>query len=185
MGTIVRDGSGDNYAAQVSLSKELSVTTGNQWQKACLRGDAYYWASADADVNTGDTLILVKNKTEKRYLMIHGAFIMNGNVAATTYDFHVVTTGFTDTGTLLTGINMNANFGVTGDAIAWGDETGNTQGTVIFDHITTSAAVNELFTSDDVSAFPLLIPPGGAFGIDQITESDSGWAGVYGYFIDK
>jgi hypothetical protein len=185
MGTKIEDGTGSGLEAGVNALNELYVVTETPWQKACRRGDAYLWQNVSADIATGETMILVRNDSSTRLLAIHGIYIGNGNVAATTYDIHYVTTAFTAAGTAVVGVNMNANFGAAVDVTAYADETGNTQGTVLMDYISIVAGKGDFLTAANASFLDGLVLAGGtALGIDQITESTAGVGGIYGYFID-
>jgi len=179
------DGAGDGRLAGVDELRQLYVTTETPWQKACRRGDAYLWQNATADIATGETMVLVRNDSTTRNIVIHGIYIGNGNVAATTYDIHYVTAAFTNAGTNIVGINMNANFGAATDVTATADETGNTQGTVIMDYISLVAAKGDMLTAANFPAIGITLAGGTAIAVDQITESTAGVGGIYGYFVDK
>jgi hypothetical protein len=187
MGTKIEDGLGSGREAAVNSSNELVVTSETNWERAIRLGNAHYWVSADADVVAGETLILVRNESDTKLLVIHGVHIINGNVAATTYPIHLVTTPFTAAGTVVSSINMNGNFGSasTSDVTAMHDETGNVLGTVLNELLTTAATTHHQLTSSDLPFVGLALSKGQALAIDQETESTAGQAGIYGYFIDK
>ncbi len=179
MGTQI-EGSGSGRKAGVTINHELNVAVGTAFQAATIRGDAYLWFATQRDVVAGETLFMIRNDSGSQDLVIDSVELLNGNVAQCVYDFHIVTVGYASAGTLITGTNMNLDFGNTAAVDARADETGNTQGTVFKEY--------RAFVVDAYSDFPnmgLILKPGTAFGIDQITESDSGAVSVKGYFIDK
>jgi len=172
--------------AGVNARRELLTTTGTPFQQACFAGDAYYWLSASADIDAGDTMLLVRNDSQ-RLMVVEAITIVNGNVAACTYDIHVVTNSFTAVGTAVTGWNMRSDKPDAGGLVtAMADETGNVQGRVIQDHIFTVASIWDVLTQKDVPALgALTIGSGHAIAVDQITESTAGQVAITAYFIDK
>ena len=180
MGTKIEDGTGNGYEAKVNVSNELSVIPGSPLERARARGDAFSWFVTSVDIDTGDTLFIVRNDSSLKDLVIESVTIYNGNVAATTYDFHVVTAGYTAAGTASVGTNLNSNFANGGACTAKSDETGNAQGTVIEEYITVTASVT-------YGPLPVgvRLGTGHAFGVDQITESTAGGVRVIGYFVDR
>ncbi len=180
MVTKIEDGLGSGREAAVSPANDLSVTVGTAFEIAARRGDAYLWFTSDANVVAADTLLLIRNDSGSQDLVIDSVELLNGNVTQCVYDFHIVTAKYTATGTEITGTNMNTNFASSATATAYHDETGASQGTVIKEY---RALVGDTYY--DFADMGIVLKEGVAFGIDQVTESDSGAVSIKGYFIDK
>ncbi|MHC4379397.1 MAG: hypothetical protein ACYS26_22590 [Planctomycetota bacterium] len=112
-------------------------------------GDAYTWTAPTADIDAGDTLLLVKN-TSNRNLRIDSADITGGNVASLyTITKHFAVDAQTPAGTAVSGVSLSGrkdnNLASTG-AISKSDETGySAAGTAIKQlaaGVTTSVSVN-------------------------------------------
>lgn len=178
MGTKIEDGTGSGKEAAVNSSNEMSVTTETPFQRALNRGDAWSWTSVAADIDTGDTMLMVRNDSTVRDLIIEEITVNNGNVAAT-YDIHIVTAAYTAAGTAVTAVNLNTNYtGNAATATAFGDESGNTQGSVL-QEFTAGVAVATYIIPMNVR-----LKGATALGIDQITESTAGSVQMRGYFVD-
>jgi hypothetical protein len=183
MGTKIEDGTGAGYEAEVTSNREVSVTSGSALERARAKGDAYSWTTpspVDNDINVDDTLLIVRNNSATQDLVIDRVVLYNGDANPCTYDFHVVKTVWAGTGGgEVIGTNMNSRFGNNADATGWQDEEGNAQGTVIQDYI--ALVADTTYTLD----LGIALGSGHAFGIDQATESDSGGATIFGYFVDR
>ncbi len=180
MGAKIEDGLGSGREANVDSANDLSVTVGTAFERASRRGDAYVWFTSDANLADADTMLLIRNDSSTQNLVIDSVELLNGDATQCIFDFHIVTAAFTAAGTEITGTNMNTNFGNTAAVSAWHDETGNAQGTVIKEY--------RALVADTYYNFPdlgIVLKEGTAFGIDQITTSDSGALSFKGYFIDK
>lgn len=165
---------------EVSGIGELFVRS-ERWRAAIDRGDAYVFHAIDADVVAGDTMLALRNDSPTRKLVIERIVVINGNVA-TLYAIHLITAAFTAAGTAVAGVNMNglSNKSAAALATAIHDETGNTQGAILQD-VGAGVAVE---TYDVPGLVGLVLAPGTAIGIDQVTESTAGSASIYAYFED-
>jgi len=176
MGTKIEDGTGGGKEAQVNEDNELVVNANSALVRASLRGDAYSWTSVAADIDTGDTMLMVRNDSA-RNLILSRLTVTGSNVAGI-LDLHLVTAAYTAAGTAVTGINLNSASSKTADATAFGDETGNTQGSVLME------LVVPITTPYTVDLDGVVVGPGHAVGLDQITEATAGSAQLVGYFQD-
>jgi hypothetical protein len=147
---------------------------------ASLRGDAYSWFIGDSDIATTETMLIVRNDSSTQDLVIDSVELLNGNITQCVWDFHIVTAPYTNAGTAVVGTNLNTNFSNSANATCTHDETGNTQGTVIKEYRALVADTYYNFTN-----LGIVLKEGTAFGVDQITESDSGACTFVGYFVDK
>jgi len=170
----------DGTIVEASSDGEILVK-GDRWAAAVDRGDAYIFSSQDADINATDTMLCLRNDDQNRVLVIDRIAICNGD-AATRYEVHLVTAAYTAAGTAVVGINCNPAYAdmVNGNgATCYGDETGNTQGSVFLD-IGAGVAV----VSYGPYPIGLKLRAGTAVGIDQVSESAAGAATIYAYFED-
>lgn len=91
------------------------------------RKDAYSWI---ADYNyTGDDTILAIENTSANTLSIEGIWLSGDT--DTVVKIHRPTSTYTTAGTSVTGVNLN-DTGIPAEATATEDETGNTQGDIIW-----------------------------------------------------
>lgn len=103
--------------------------------------EAYAWNAVSANIDAGDTAILVCNDSTSKHLHIVKAYIRT-DVAAQV-DWHVPAYG-TWAGTAITGVPLNRQRSAssTAPATAKADETGNTQGSIIlttYQHVAVNA----------------------------------------------
>ena len=117
--------------AEVNSSQQLQTraATVSALHEASLSGQAFAWNAVSADIDTGDTMLLVRNDSSSKKLVIEKAYVW-ADVAAS-FDIHVVTASFTIAGTAVTGVCLNKASATVADATAKADETGNTQGDII------------------------------------------------------
>lgn len=137
-------------------------------------GLSFIWTSQDLDIDAADTLLLVRNDSSNP-LYIDYIILSSGNVA-TRYEIHVVTASFTIAGTTVTGFCLNTALNKVAEATAASDETGNTQGTVIYDVSLLATTTFILPTTG------LVLGTNISLGIDQVTESTAGNASIIGHY---
>jgi hypothetical protein len=94
-------------------------------------GQAYSWTNATYNYDAADTILAVQNTSTTQNLHIdqiwcHGDTTTRVIVHATSED------GFTIAGTTVTGVNLNRASSNTASATAKADETGNTQGNILW-----------------------------------------------------
>ena len=164
--------------AEVSREGSLQVTGWDAFtENALTKGDAYIWASIDADVNTGDTLLIVRNDSHTQKLVMVRVELTNGDVASL-YPIHKVTVAYTASNVTANEINAGGT-GKKAPASASNDETANAQGTIL-GYIGAGVAV-ETYHRDTL----VVLNEGEALGVDQVAESTAGACTMYGYFIDN
>lgn len=129
---ILEDGKGTGRKAQVNTQNQLVVKATVQSEiehESEENGSAYNWTSDTVSVDAGDTVLLVKNTSDK-HLHITSIKISNGSTASE-YTIHLPTTEVTVTGTIVTGTNLNTANSNVATSSAASDETNNTQGNVL------------------------------------------------------
>lgn len=169
----------DGSKLKVSPKGEALITGGDRWRAAIDRGDAYVFHGIDKDIAAAGTVLMVRNDSLIRKLIIERIAIINGNVA-TLYAIHLITAAFTAAGDAVVGVNMNGMSNKQADATAIGDETGETQGAILQD--VGGAVAKETLDAPGLVGF--VLAPNTAIGIDQVTDSTAGAASIYAYFED-
>lgn len=141
-------------------------------------GLAFNWNSKKLDLAVGETILLIKNTSDKT-LHIDLIKISNG-ATATEYTIHLPTTDVTVAGTTVTGTNLNTSKSEVADATAASNETGNAIGTS-----------NELFSVFTIvnSVTPFLTPglilgKNKSIAVDAITEPGTAAVAITGHFAD-
>lgn len=130
-------------------------------------GKSYNWSSGIIDIDTTDTVLLLKN-TSDIPLHVESITIWNGSVASE-YQIHLPTTEVTPTGTAVSGTNLNTGKADVADASAKSDETDNSQGIILF---TPMLAVDANLTINTVG---LILAKNKSVAIDVVAEtSESG-----------
>lgn len=148
-------------------------------QDAINDGNAYTWHFVDDDIDTLDTLGLLKNTGTKNMRIVEIS-LQGGNVASL-YNIHVqdpTVTG-TPTGTAVVAVKMGRkdNNNATKNAVAKADETGYaTQGDLLY-------SVQVPITTEVVrNMHNMILEPGAAIAVDQVTEATAGGLTIVGYF---
>jgi len=131
MGFSIADGTGGGTQATVTHDNRLETTARTSPRIAYISKDdglSFTWSHA-YDYDANDTILLVSNSSTTKNLSIHTIAV--GTDTATRFTVHSPAYP-TLAGTLVTGTNPNRTSGAVADAEAYGDETGNTQGDIIF-----------------------------------------------------
>lgn len=152
------------------------------WQAACRAGFGWAMGNASANINTGDTIIMVRNDSEDRpfYIQAIGASTEDkGEVVV-----HRVTAAYTAAGSAITPVNMRSGFRPSASELTcFGDETGNVQGDIIAKFGLSSAAANEDRDGKElVFDGSLILEPGHAVGLDIVGEPELVHGYIWGYF---
>ncbi len=175
----IEDGKGSRGVAGVNADGRVEVSSESANVDASLdRGDSFVWISQDVDIDAADTMLMVRNEDPDKLLVIDKVVVTGGN-AASRYECHIITASFTAAGTAVTNQNLNSSSANVAAVTAFGDETGNTQGSVILD-----LGVG-IVTTVQVDNPGIILANGVAFAIDQVTESTAGAAMIFGHFASK
>jgi len=164
-------------SATVTKSGEL-VTRAvalTELQRSSLLGSAYSWDSLEKDIDTGDTMLFVKNIGDSP-LVIDSITINGSNVICT---WTILTGSLTTTpaGTLVAGANLNRSFSsIVPDALAYADETALADGTIL------SRVKTGVSTTLPYPTPGIILGKNQYIQINQITESTSGSVIVFGHF---
>ena len=140
------------------------------WQAACRAGFGWAMGNASANIDTADTIIMVRNDNESRD---------KGEVVV-----HRVTAAYTAAGSAITPVNMRVGIkSQTSELTCFGDETGNVQGDIIAKFGLSSVATDENRDSKHlVFDGGLILDPGQAVGLDIVGEPELVHGYIWGYF---
>jgi len=120
----IKDGSGESFLAGVNQRNQLltrSVAIA-PIAEASLRGEAFSWTAVSADIDAGDTALVVTNKSDTKWLVISSAYIRVD--VETQVKFHLPAVFTATPGTEVVGVNLNTNFANTALAKAYCDDDG-------------------------------------------------------------
>ena len=164
---------------EVTKAGRAQVDAKSELLQASLRGDAYGWTGEKYDYAAADSVFAIRNESDTKDLHIY-SFALWGDATDSEVEIHYTTAAYTNAGTAVVGINLNANYsGRFADATATTDETGNTQGNVFDRRWSKVGAPLEVNYGGAV-----VIPKGTAFVVDVVTGGDEIWWSCIGYFKD-
>jgi hypothetical protein len=129
----ITDGSGKGYSAHVSGDHQLHCKASlhpTMQHESETYGNAFVWKSVLYDSGAGDTILLVRNTSLKSALHIDRIVVAN-TTEVSQYTVHLVNYFSSIAGTQIDGITLNTSRSHVADAVAYCNETSNTQGTVI------------------------------------------------------
>ncbi len=162
--------------SQAEVDKREALLTFNVDEK-----QYFGWTSVTADIDAGDTAILITNDSDSKHLHIVRAYIYTD--VHTQVLFNLPSFG-TFTGTAIAGIPLNRAAISVAPATAWGDETGNDSSNVL-----ARLSTNELTTGQFAlwAEFDGKVKLGfhDSFSIDIVAEPAAYYSFVLGYFHDN
>lgn len=179
----IEGGTGNGYKAKVDQHYRLwtRATSDSGMQHESLQhGAAYSWTAVSADIDTGDTAILLCNDDQDRLLIIDQIYLWT-DVAAQ-FKIHVPDYP-TIAGTAVVGVNLNRTSNSVALATCKADETGNTfaaANTVLTVH--TNELTTDQFGSTVDFKNALVLGYHDCIAADIIGESAAFEATIWGYF---
>lgn len=176
---MIEDGKGTGIKQQVNAENQAVVRAITETlfeQESSENGNSYNWSSGIIDIDTTDTVFLLKNTSDDN-LHIESISIWNGSVASQ-YTVHLPTTEVTVTGTTVTGTNLNTASANVADASAASDETNNSQGNLIFDPM---IAVDDNITLNTVG---LILGKNKSVAIDVVAETTESGVTIRAHYGD-
>lgn len=155
--------------------------------EASLLGDAYAWTAVSADINAGDTALLVANTSDSRNLVIARAYLWTDTAAQIKVHLPAQVTW---TGTGVIGKNLNTNFAAAAAAIAYADETANAfvaANTIetVYSPVAVNAQVTTAFAAPIDFKDAVVLGTNGAIAVDLITETGLFEVTIVGYYVDR
>lgn len=156
---------------------EVRAIIETELEHASSRGDAYAWRSNNADIDAGDTLLLIKNTSDK-FLVLSYAVFTPTNVVCT-YDIGIGAATTTPSGNAIIGTNLNGTINVNETYEAYDDETAVADATPI---VTYTVNTTETMRAE-LDGF--ILGKNQYLQINQETESTSGRVTVFGHFEEE
>ena len=179
MGIQLIDGKGTGGAAEVRNQKLVTLTDSlTPLALASLDGRAYSINNVTFTPGAADTLVMIRNDHPSKNFHIYSVGVQNDIL--TEIQCHIVTLAYTSAGTAIVPVNLNSSFGNSSQLECRGNETGNTQGTVVYHWQAAAVTVHMKPVIDFGGA--IIIAPGHAFGIDVVVNVGAGaYVSVLGY----
>jgi hypothetical protein len=156
---------------------EVRAIVETELEHASANGRAYAWRSNDGDIDAGDTLLFVKNTSDK-FLIFSYAVFTPANVVCD-YDIGIGAATTTPAGNAILATNLNGTVSVAESYLAYDDETAVADATPILS-VTTS-------TTDTlrVELDGFILGKNQYLQINQETESTSGRVTLFGHFEEE
>ena len=175
----IEDGKGKSFKAEVNAEQQLVVRAIGEEEiehASAILGSAYSWDSTERDIDTGDTMLFVKNTSDVP-LVLDRATINGSNVICTWTLLLGSATTTPAGGAEVIGVNLNRGFASQlADAVARSDETAVADGDII-DRVKTPVT-----NTIEINLHGVILGKGHYIQINQITESTSGSVILFGHF---
>ncbi len=176
---LIEDGKGRAFKAEVNAEQQLvvrAITEEEIEHASATLGSAFSWDSTELDINTGDTMLFVKN-TGDVPLVLDRALINGSNVICTWTLLIGSATTTPAGGAEVVGVNLNETFSSQlADAVARSDETAVADGSII------ARAKTPVTNTIEMNLHGIILGKGHYIQFNQITESTSGSVVLIGHF---
>jgi len=165
----IDDGTGTGLKAGVNSKNRLITesVTKSEHEALSKDGDSYSWASGTLDASAADTILLVKNLSTGKNLHIQEVWLSTNT--DTRAVIHLPTSEVTVAGAVVLGTNLNAGSSKVAEASAATQETGNTQGDIIWS--------GEVMAAGDPLNVPfngsVIIPTNKSIGVDYVANASA------------
>ncbi len=183
--TPIKDGKGRGYLAEVNKLQELMVNSRSYspMAKASELGDAFVWVAVSADIDAGDTALLVCNDSQTRKLRIGKVYAWCD--VAQQFKIHLPSYP-TLAGTAVVGKCLNAMLNKTAEATAKADETGNTfaAANTIITLRNNELATDEFSVSHDFEG-GVILGYHHSIAVDLIAEPGAFECAIFGWYEDN
>lgn len=180
MGLILEDGKGRGNQAEVNSDNMLAVKAVTQTEIDFVSdedGNAYAWASGTYNPGTGDdTILLVKNTSDS--LNLHIDTIWLSTAVDTRVVIHLITADVTLAGVTVVGTNLNTTSSNVAPASAIRDETGNSQGDIIWSAEIFAASQPQAIQFDGA----VILGKNISIGVDYVTDPTACDVTIMGHF---
>jgi len=179
MGFRIENGKGGQYEAEVNSKLQLSTKAIIETEAGFISesdGLTFSWANATYDPDAGDTILLVKNTSTVKNLFIDSITISTDT--ETIVQVHLITADVTVAGTTVTGVNLNTTSNNVADASAAADETGNTQGGIIW--AGEVQAASDPYHIDTQGA--IILGQNKSIGVDFVSATTAGNVVITGHY---
>ena len=171
---------GNILEIDVEGQASVEVVIHDEFEHAAERGDAFSWTNVTYDPDAADTIILIRNDHTTKNLHILG-FSFNGDTASTIKCHLTDKTNPTPAGTLsIVGVALNSILGGIPLATAFGDETANTQGNIVYNF---KIEANKHYDIDLHGA--VILGTNNSFAIDYVSAATAAFTTVLGYYKER
>ncbi len=176
---LIEDGKGRAFKAEVNAEQELVVRAIVEEEiihTSGTNGQAFSWDSTEKDIDTGDTMLFVKNTGDVPLILDRAT--INGSNAICTWTILIGSATTTPAGgSVVTGVNLNRVFSArAADAVARSDETAVADGDIV-DRVKTPVS-----NSIQHDLHGIILEKGTYVQFNQITESTSGSVVLLGHY---
>ena len=173
----IKSGVGNGYLVEVTKNNKLRAYCTNESEisyESETNGQAYTWSNVSYNYTAGDTILLIKNTSATKNLLIQTVAVSGDT--ATTATIHLPNCT-TPTGTVVTGVNLNRQSGNTAEATAKADETTNTQANII-----TTILINGSTTMRCPVEGAIVLGLNDCIAVDFTTDGGAANVTVRGYY---
>lgn len=158
----------ENELVVRAISERLIVT-------ASRSGRAWAWDSLEISIDTGDTMLFVKNTSDKPLILDRAMF--NGSNVICEWTLHIGNATTTPSGTAVAGVNMNRDNSAAADGVtALSDETAVADGDVC------GRVKTPIDNSFEYDLDGFILNEGQYIQFNQETTSTSGSVILYAHF---
>ena len=140
-------------------------------------GLAFSWTNVTYDYAALDTILLVKNTSSTKKLIIDSISMASDTATLAVIHFPACSVV---TGTSVTGLNLNKSSGNVAEATAVSDETTNSQGDIYH-----NVYLEALKTKEHLTGDAIVLGQGDCIAIDFVTDGGAAYCSVEGYFTDE
>jgi len=179
MGIQIEDGKGSGSRCRVDSDNRIraySVVEPEIAYASEENGEAYAWTSVTYDYGAADTILLVKNTSTSKKLIID-SIVMTSDTATIAH-IHVPACT-TPTGTAVTGVNLNTSSNNVAEATAKTDETTNAIG-VVGIVATVVLEADKTFTHDTRGT--IVLGTNKCVAVDYVTDGTAATVTITGYY---
>ena len=180
---IIEGGTGTGHKAKVDSQNRLYTfsTSESEMHFASESGNAYSWTAVAANIDAGDTAMLLCNIDPDRKLHIDMVYLYSD--VPTQFKFHYPAYNASFTGTAVTGLNFNRTSSKIALANCYADETANTFSAAnVFLTIRSNELTSDQFGSEIQFRNSVILGYHDSLAIDIIAESEAFEATIWGYF---
>jgi len=182
----IEGGTGNGYKAKVDQHGRLwtKATADSGMQHESLQhGTAFSWTAVSADINTGDTAILVCNDNPDQLLIIDSMYLWSDVPAQ--LKIHVPAYATFD-GTTIVGVNLNRTSNTIAQATAKADDTQNTFAAAnVILTVHTNELTGDQYGVDVNFRNALILGYHDTVAVDIIGESAAFEATIWGYYTEE
>ena len=177
---LLRGGAGSSNYAKINKNNQLETEsiTISGLQDASESGEAYSWAAVTANLGAGGTALCVVNTSTTKDLVIEKVYCWSD--VASDIDIHLPAVA-TWAGTAVTGVCLNRELSKTADAVAYANETGNTQANLVATLHTNETATDIHGLEYDLQG-GVILGYNDAIAVDIAADSGAFTCNIVGYY---